>query len=145
MQVIPHYQLAFIREEKHLMLPRVSSIIVTQTLYDILFQYAITQEKEQKLKSLINRLETHIKSKAEAPFSMPIEEFSFLEEGLKELKLLNWTELPVYVFEIQSPGEEEITQEGLEAYLSMLGNLMICSRLMENHQIYVYPSNLIRY
>lgn len=145
MQPIPNFQLKFIREERHLMLPRVSSIVVTQRLYEILFQYAITKEKEVKLKAFINLLETHIKSHAKAPFSLPIEEFGFLGEGLQELKVLNWTEIPIYLFEVKSSEEEEISPESMEAYLAMLENLMICGRLLKNNQLYVYPSNLVRY
>ena len=80
------FQLSFIRQEQHLMLPRTSSIILTQNLYDVLFQYVITTEKEDKLNYFINLLDTNIKIKANAPFSMPISELEFLDEGL-EIKL----------------------------------------------------------
>jgi hypothetical protein len=100
MQIPMNFQLNFIKQEQHLMLPRTSSIILTQNLYDILFQYVITPEKEAKLDNFIKILENHIKSKAEAPFSLPVTELEFLEEGLDELKLLNWAEIPVAVFQV---------------------------------------------
>lgn len=142
---IPLFQVTYLRHEQHLMLPRVSSILLAQNLYDILFQYVISTEKEVKLQQFIQMLEVHIKSKAQAPFSRPLEELSFLEEGLQELKLLNWTEIPVAVFKITIQGDLNPDQEedALDEIVRMLEGLMICKR--EDDLLYVYPSNLIRY
>ncbi|MEA1961955.1 MAG: hypothetical protein U9N81_11925 [Bacillota bacterium] len=137
------FQLEFIREEKHLMLPLVSSILVTQTLYDVLFQYVITQEKEQKLLAFIHQLETHIKSKSRAPFSKPIEDLVFLDDGLQELKLLNWMEIPVSIFRINPCGKNQ-DLSSIEDFITMLEKLMNCSALQNDNIIYVYPSNLVR-
>ena len=86
------------------MLPNTTSIILVQNLYEVLFQYVIDPEKEAQLKYFINKLESHIKSKPRAPFSMPLDELDFLGEGMQELRLLNWLESPVAVFVIELPG-----------------------------------------
>lgn len=141
------FQLNFIKQEQHLMLPRTSSILLTQNLYDILFQYVITPEKEEKLNYFINLLETHIKSKANAPFSMPLSELEFLEDGLEELKLLNWAELPVSIFNISLDAclDKESYAEETEKIVSYLESLMIIRHYKGSDLFYVYPSNLVRY
>ena len=141
------FQLSFIRQEQHLMLPRTSSIILTQNLYDVLFQYVITPEKEDKLNYFINLLETHIKSKANAPFSMPISELEFLDEGLEELRLLNWAELPVSVFQISLDAclDKDSYDEEIEKIADFLENMMIIRRYKGSDLLYVYPSSLVRY
>ncbi|HWQ75558.1 MAG TPA: hypothetical protein VN441_09600 [Syntrophomonas sp.] len=142
-----NFQLNFITQERHLMLPRTSSIILTQNLYDILFQYVITPEKESKLDNFIKLLENHIKSKAEAPFSLPVTELEFLEDGLEELKFLNWTEIPVAVFQINLDAclNKESREDEIEKIVNMLGDLMIVRRYLGSEMIYIYPSNLVRY
>ena len=141
------FQLSFIKQEQHLMLPRTSSIILTQNLYDILFQYVITPEKEEKLNYFINLLETHIKSKANAPFSMPLNELEFLDEGLEELRLLNWAEIPVSVFQISLDAclNKDSYDEEVEKIADLLESLMIIRRYKGSDLVYVYPSNLVRY
>ena len=127
------------------MLPEVTSILVTQKLYDILFQYVITSEKEKKLENFIKILEQYIKSKPIGPFSLPVRELEFLEEGLQELKLLNWREIPVTLFEIilEEPSEEEEKNtEQLDSVLSLLAGLMPFNRSTTTGQIYVYPTGL---
>ncbi|NLV21397.1 MAG: hypothetical protein GXY49_05370 [Syntrophomonadaceae bacterium] len=147
MQIPINFQLNFIRQEQHLMLPLASSIVLTQNLYDILFQYVITPEKEAKLDNFIKLLETHIKSKAEAPFSLPVTELEFLEEGLEELRLLNWTEIPVTVFQINLDAclDKESYEDEIEKIIHLLGRLMIVRRYSGSDLVYVYPSNLVRY
>lgn len=142
-----NFQFNFIKQEQHLMLPRTSSIILTQNLYDILFQYVITPEKEAKLDHFIKLLETHIKSKAEAPFSLPVAELEFLEEGLEELKLLNWAEIPVAVFQINLDAclDKESYEDEIEKIIQLLESLMIVRRYSGSDLVYVYPSNLVRY
>lgn len=142
-----NFQLNFITQERHLMLPRTSSIVLTQNLYDILFQYVITPEKESKLDNFIKLLENHIKSKAEAPFSLPVTELEFLEDGLEELKLLNWTEIPVAVFQINLDAclNKESREDEIEKIVNMLEELMIVRRYPGSEMIYIYPSNLVRY
>ena len=46
MNTVNQYTLTMIRREKHLVLPMVTSIILVQNLYDILFQYVIDAEKK---------------------------------------------------------------------------------------------------
>lgn len=136
------FSLIFLREEQHLMIPTTSSIVLAQNLYDILFQYAITPEKETKLKAFIQVLEEHIKSKNKVPFSLPVEELNFLEDGLQELKLLNWREVPVTVFQIKSTVNNE---EEMESIHSRLENLMTCKLVKANNLLYTFPSTLLRY
>lgn len=146
MPVPNNFRLDFIREEQHLMLPTVTSIKLTQNLYDALFQYVITVEKEALLKKLISMLESHIKRKDQAPFSMPISELEFLDEGLEELRLLNWMEVPVAVFQLSldSSIKEEDHEEELDKILTWLEGLMIFSRPEESMLIWVYPYVLVR-
>ena len=146
MPVPNNFRLDFIREEQHLMLPTVTSIKLTQNLYDALFQYVITVEKEALLKKLISMLESHIKRKDQAPFSMPISELEFLDEGLEELRLLNWMEVPVAVFQLSldSSIKEEDHEEELDKILTWLEGLMIFSRPEESMLIWVYLYVLVR-
>jgi len=129
-----------VRCEKHLVLPTVTSIVLVQNLYDILFQYVIDAHKEELLKAFINQLEEHIKSKSRTPFSAPLEDLEFLNEGLEELRLLNWMEVPVTVFalEIKDTDDEEIR----EAVIEHLRELMIVRPVPGTNLLYVYPSNL---
>jgi len=147
MSVPINFQLNFIKQEHHLMLPRTSSIILTQNLYDILFQYVITPEKEAKLDHFIKLLENHIKSKAVAPFSLPVSELEFLEEGLEELRLLNWAEIPVAVFQINLDAclNKESYQDEIDKITQFLESLMIVRRYPGSDLVYVYPASLVRY
>lgn len=147
MQIPMNFQLNFIKQEQHLMLPRTSSIILTQNLYDILFQYVITPEKEAKLDNFIKILENHIKSKAEAPFSLPVTELEFLEEGLDELKLLNWAEIPVAVFQVNLDAclDKESYEDEIEKIINLLESLMTVRRYSGSDLVYVYPSSLVRF
>jgi len=146
MTTLRNFKLEFVREEQHLMLSTISSIKLTQSLYDTLFQYVITEEKEELLKKFINLLETHIKSKDNSPFSLPISELNFLDEGLEELRLLNWMEVPVAVFQLSL--DENINdddyQEELDKILTQLERLMIYSRPAEGNLVWVYPFLLVR-
>lgn len=141
------FQLTFIKQEQHLMLPRTSSILLTQNLYDILFQYVITPEKEEKLNYFINLLETHIKSKARAPFSMPLSELDFLDEGLEELRLLNWAEIPVSIFQISLDAclNKNAYDNEIDNVCCLLENLMIVRHYQGSDLVYVYPADLVRY
>jgi len=147
MQIPMNFQLNYIKQEQHLMLPRTSSIVLTQNLYDILFQYVITPEKEAKLDNFIKILETHIKSKAVAPFSLPVSELEFLEEGLEELKLLNWAEIPVTVFQVNLDAclNKESYEDEIEKIVNLLETMMIVRRYSGSDLIYVYTSSLVRY
>lgn len=147
MQIPMNFQLNFIKQEQHLMLPRTSSIVLTQNLYDILFQYVITPEKEARLDNFIKILENHIKSKAAAPFSLPVTELEFLEEGLEELKLLNWAEIPVTVFQVNLDAclNKESYEDEIEKIIVLLESMMIVRRYSGSDLVYVYPSSLVRY
>lgn len=59
------------------------------------------------------------------PFSVPVNEMQFLEEGIEELKLLCWQVVPVYVFEIEfsvpvSSSEFEAVKDQVDLVLSDL-------------------------
>ena len=141
-----NFRLDFVREEQHLMLPLVSSIKLTQNLYDALFQYLITPEQEVALKKFIDMLENHIKRKDRAPFSVPIAELEFLDEGLQELRLLNWMEIPVAVFQLtldESIPAEDYEDE-LDTILVLLERVMVFSRPADSSLIWVYPFLLVR-
>ena len=140
--VLPNkFRLEFITREKHLMLPNITSIILVQNLYDILFQYVITKEKEEKLKFIIGLIESHIKSKSRAPFSIPVAELEFLNEGLDELRLLNWIEVPVYVFQVLPDNNAD--EEEMEKILEMLENIFTYNLKKESNLIYVYQMGLV--
>ncbi|MEN6325301.1 MAG: hypothetical protein ABFD18_03695 [Syntrophomonas sp.] len=142
---MPKFNLQFVNQEKHLLLPNISSIILAQNLYDILFQYAISEEKELQLKNFISILEAHIKSKTRAPFSLPLSELEFLEEGLEELKLLNWLEVPVARFELQVNYAEGEPDEQLSLVLNFLESILTFKRETDSSHIYVYPDSLAIY
>ncbi len=135
------FDLSFIRKEKHFILPTVKTIIIAQNLYDILFQYMITPEREESLRLFLSKLEKHIKSKPRAPFSIPYSELEFLEEGLQELKLLNWMELDVAICEIKVDGDDS----DLEAILEELANFVIFNQVENTNMLYIYPASLTRY
>jgi hypothetical protein len=124
------------------MLPNTTSIILAQNLYDVLFQYVIDPDKEASLKYFIEKLETHIKSKPRAPFSMPISELDFLGEGLQELRLLNWLESPVSLFEVEVMDAGENEEEELEKVYDLLGDLLTFNKKPEGNCIYVYSNRL---
>jgi hypothetical protein len=141
-----HYQLVHLREEQHLMLPTVTSIKLTQQLYDVLFQYLITDEQEVLLKKFIDMLEGHIKRKDRSPFSVPIADLSFLDEGLQELRMLNWMEIPVTVFQLtldEDPNSPAYT-DLLERCLDQLERIMVFSHRTESDLIWSYPYQLVR-
>lgn len=121
------FNMRYFGKEDHLVMPPLTKLVVTQTLYDILFQYVLTPEKEQKLLDFINRVQRHLSDNAyrNTPFSVPVAEMEYLEEGLEELKLLCWQVVPVYVFEIEfsvsgSSPEFESVKDQVDLILSDL-------------------------
>mgnify|MGYP000854847254 CR=1 FL=1 len=145
MQAVKEFRLTLVKQDKHLRLPTVTSIIAVQNLYDILFQYIIDPEQESRLKQLIALMETHIKSKSRAPFSIPVEDLAFLGEGLEELKLLNWAEVEVTVFRLEILGEDDPSEADLDAIFDLLEGLLTFKRVGDSDLIYVYPSRLSLY
>lgn len=140
------FRLDFIREEQHLMLPTITSIKLTQNLYDALFQYLMTPDQEVLLKRFIEMLESHIKRKDRAPFSVPIAELDFLDEGLQELRLLNWMEIPVAVFQLSLDDTipTDDYPDELDKVRSLLERLMVFSQPEDNNLIWIYPFALVR-
>lgn len=145
MQKPKKFQLNYLRQEQHIMLPNTTSIILTQNLYEILFQYVIKPEKEEKLKIFIDKLETHIKSKSRAPFSMPVADLDFLGDGIEELRLLNWLQNEVSVFEIKITEDCENEQEEMDKLIDLLTDLFTFNKKADSNLIYVYSSRLTPY
>lgn len=145
MQPVKEFKLTLVKQDTHLRLPTVTSIIVVQNLYEILFQYLIDPEQESRLKQLISLMETHIKSKSAAPFSIPVQDLEFLGEGLEELKLLNWAEVPVTIFRVDLPDQDQPDEEDLEPVLALLEELFTYKRIENSNLIYVYPAHLTMY
>ncbi len=138
------FDLKFVREEQHLMLPPLTPFRLTQSLYDALFQYILTKEQEEKLQKFIDMLEEHIKRKDQTPFSVPIQELAFLDEGLQELRMLNWSEIPVAVFELVLPESGDDQEETIEPISDLLTRLTIFKRPAGSSFIWVYPYTMVR-
>jgi hypothetical protein len=139
------FDLKFVREERHLMLPPLTPFRLTQNLYDALFQYILSKDQEEKLQKFIDMLEEHIKLRDQTPFSVPIEELEFLDEGLQELRLLNWSEIPVAVFELVLPESGDADQEEtIEVISDLLMRLTIFKRPAGSNLIWVYPYTMVR-
>ncbi len=145
MQETMKFQLNYLKQEQHIMLPNTTSIILVQNLYDVLFQYVIDPEKEEKLKFFIEKLETHIKSKPRAPFSMPIADLEFLGEGMQELRLLNWLESPVSVFEVNLSEECNNVEEEMDKIFDLLADLFTFNNKPNSNLINVYSNRLTIY
>ncbi len=143
------FSMEFLAQETHLVLPTLTSIVLVQNLYDALFQYALTKEQEQKLEAFIKKLEAHIKKKIKAPFSVPAGNMDFLGEGLEELRLMNWMQIPVLKFEIklaEYPGRnEDKDEELLETIIENLYDYMIANRLDDSNIVYVFPYRITSY
>jgi hypothetical protein len=122
--------------EQHVCLPKYTPFILTQNLYEVLFQYVIDPEHEKNLRAFIERLENYIKSRNRAPFSVPRSELEFLQEGLQELRMLNWAEIPVAVFRLETDADAAADYENLSA-------LMTCAFRPETSTLYVYPKNTV--
>lgn len=137
-----NFSLVYIGSQVHMMMPHTSSILVAQSLYDILFQYIMTPEKEALLKNFADRLREHIKTHPSAPFSLPMSKLTFLNEGLKELQLLNWQSIKVEVFRVISEGE--MSAEDLAECLAAFSEYAIVNLVEETKELYVYPYRLVR-
>lgn len=139
----------YLEQEKHLVLPTVTSIVLVQNLYDALFQYVLTPEQEKNLESFIKRLEAHIKKKSRAPFSMPVMELEFLGDGLEELRLLNWMELPVLRFSVALEDDKALSaeqeEEIMEKIMESFQDYMIISRIENSRVFFSYPYHLTAY
>jgi len=140
MQEIPAFQLVFIEQKDYLLLPNVMSIKVVQHLYDVLFQYAITEEHEEKLKAFIGKMEAHIKTKTRTPFAMPLSDLEFLDEGLEELRLLNWMQDKLAIFEIAVEDSS-----ALDGVMEMLASYLTLNRIGDSNQILVFPQGTTAY
>ncbi len=135
------YSLEYLRRETHLVLPRYSPFTLSRNIYDLLFQYVLTPERETLLKNFIQKLETYTKTKPDAPFSIALQDLEFLGEGWQELKLLNWFEVPVTVFALHM--QEGATAEDLEQAQDELRNLMLLNPSEDGKEIIVFPRDFV--
>ena len=144
------FELKFLREERHLSLPNLTSLVLIKEIHDILYQYLVSAEKERLLNAFLDRLKAHVAREREGygngPFSIRIDELQFLEnEGLQELKYMNWVEVPVYVMEIKPKydPEDERYPEYEETLNYVLEELLIYNWAPEPNIIYAYPQGNI--
>ncbi|NPV27144.1 MAG: hypothetical protein HPY81_06780 [Firmicutes bacterium] len=140
------FQLKFLREEKHLIKPKLSVRVQSQMLFDVLFQYTKDEAEEVRLKEFIDRIRnTEDGIYGNGPFSVPLAELAYLEEGCKELELMGWVEVPVFVFElvVNSSGEEN-DEPGPDkgAITDLLAEMFLYNFSPVPNQIYVYPKTL---
>lgn len=143
MQELKSFHLVFIKSENHLVLPKLTSIVLVQNLYDVLFQYVIDAAKEEALQKFIAQLEAHIKSRSRTPFSAPVKELAFLDEGLEELRLLNWMEVPVMVFTLEIEGDDD--PDARESIIEELSARMLLQQRPNSDLLYLYPANITSY
>jgi hypothetical protein len=122
--------------ETHVCLPRYTPFVLAQNLYGTLFQYVVDPEREKNLAAFIAELERYVKSKRRTPFSVPRAQLDFLQEGLNELRLLNWLEMPVTVFTLETSGD-------VQAVCGHLEDLMECAYRPEGNLLYVYPRRAV--
>ena len=135
------YSLEYLRRETHLVLPRYSPFVLSQNIYDLLFQYVLTPEREALLKNFIRKLEDYVKAKPESPFSIPVKDLEFLGEGWQELKLLNWFEVPLIVYALHTP--ENTTPEELDQIQAELKNLMLLNFSEDSKEMFVFPRDFV--
>ncbi|MGE5371395.1 MAG: hypothetical protein ACM3QZ_05330 [Solirubrobacterales bacterium] len=140
------FELRYKGQEDHLMMPPLTKLMVAQSLYDILFQYLLTPEMEQKLQAFTKKIEAYLDTKTyrQTPFSIPVQELAFLDEGLEELKMLCWVPLPVHIFEVTIPGAgaDEAGQAARDEAERILADLFVFNWRGDS-EIIVYPSELM--
>ncbi|MCR4399665.1 MAG: hypothetical protein QHH05_04025 [Syntrophomonadaceae bacterium] len=141
------FELQFLREEQHLALPTLTSLVLVREIHDVLYQYLVDEEKERLFDAFLDMLKRHVSRQREGngPFSVRIEELNFLEaEGLRELKYMNWIEVPVYVFQVKSrraPGEAGYEEER-ERVARVLDDLLVYNWAPGTDIIYTYPQQV---
>ena len=131
------FTLEYLRKETHLVLPRYSPYLITQNIYDLLFQYVLTPERENLLNNFVQKLEAYARKRTNTPFSIPLADLEFLGEGWQELKMLNWFEVPISVFALHTDAEQQ------EEAIGELKNLMLMNYDEAKHLIYVYPREMV--
>ena len=79
------FSMRYIGKEDHLMMPSLTKLVVTQSLYDMLFQYVLTPEKEQRLLDFINQIRTHMNDNAyrNSPFQFLLPKWNFSKRDWK--------------------------------------------------------------
>jgi len=142
------FELKLLREEKHLALPNLTSLVLIKEIQDVLYQYLVSEEKERLLNAFLDRLRAHLSLERDGngPFSILIDDLQFLEEeGLEELKYLNWVEIPVYVFEVKgriAPDNDDYP-EFFTTVNQILDELLVYNWVPGTNLIYAYPQSLL--
>lgn len=142
------FELKLLREEQHMALPHLTSLVLVKEIQDVLYQYLVSPEKERLFNRFLERLKAHISLDRDGngPFSILIDDLNFLEEeGLEELKYLHWAEVPVYVFEVngQVQPEDENYPEFLKRVNQILDQLLVYNWVPGTNLIYTYPQALL--
>ncbi|ADI01090.1 MAG TPA: hypothetical protein GXX39_09595 [Syntrophothermus lipocalidus] len=142
------FTLKLVRQENHLALPTITSLVLVKEIHDVLYQYLVDEEKERLLNTFLDKLKRHMTREKEGngPFSVPVEELRFLEqEGLDELKYMNWLEIPVYVFEValNVDSSDEKYEEYVETVFSILDELVVYNRVPGTNLVNVYPQGTV--
>jgi len=134
--------------EEHWMLPELTALVSVQALYDILFQYLITEEKEKMLTAFTQKVEYYLTYRrtglGNGPFSVPADELAFLEEGVEELRYLQWHKVPVYQVKVLNNNGDTPSPEEWDAIELVLRTTLIFNRISSEDysRIYVYPAAL---
>jgi len=134
--------------EEHWMLPELTALVSVQSLYDILFQYLITEEKEKLLTAFTRKVEYYLTQRrtglGNAPFSVPVSELEFLEEGIEELRYLQWHKVPVYQVKVFNNNGDTPSPQEWDAIELVLGTTLIYNRVSADDygSIYVFPAAL---
>lgn len=140
------FNLKYIATEEHFMMPTLTTLVMTQQLYDILFQYLLTPEQEKQLMDFIGLIQKYLDNKAhqKAPFSVNKAELDFLEDGLEELRMLCWQTIPVYVFEVEvcEDSASPSYQTARDQMENILMDLFVYTWRGQN-QILVYPPSIV--
>lgn len=134
--------------EEHWMLPELTALVSVQGLYDILFQYLITEEKEKLLTAFTQKVEYYLTYRrtglGNGPFSVPVDELAFLEEGVEELRYLQWHKVPVYQVKVLNNNGGTPSPQEWDNIEQVLGTTLIYNRISSDDysSIYVYPVSL---
>ncbi|MGE5454333.1 MAG: hypothetical protein ACM3O9_03960 [Methylocystaceae bacterium] len=134
--------------EEHWMLPELTALVSVQSIYEVLFQYLITEEKEKLLTAFARKVEYYLEhqrtDRGNGPFSMPVAELEFLEEGIEELRYLQWYKVPVYLAKVFNNNGDTPSPQEWDDIEMVLGTTMIYNRRSTDDysNIYLYPAAL---
>lgn len=140
------FAMKYVGQEEHLMAPPISKLFLAQSLYEVLFQYILDADMEEKLQAFTKKVEAHLDTKTfrKTPFSVPMEEVAFLDEGLSELKLLMWQKIPVFIFEVDIPvALDNPAYEAAKEAVERVFNELFVYVWRGEKEILVYPGSAV--